>query len=80
MVEKSLTDVAPEEEVEISHINGGWIMQARLKEMGIAVGRRINKISRIGVSGPVIILVDRAQVAVGAGMASRIVVKVKANA
>ena len=77
MVEKSLTDVDPEEEVEISHINGGWIMQARLKEMGIAVGRRIKKISRIGVKGPVIILANRAQVAVGAGMASRIMVKIR---
>ena len=80
MAEKSLTEINAGKEVEISHINGGWIMQARLKEMGIAVGQRIKKISRVGVRGPVIILVDRAQVAVGAGMACRILVKVKPHA
>lgn len=77
MIEKLLTELSPDEEAEIITINGGWIMRARLKELGIVAGKKIKKISSIGTRGPVIILVNRAQVAVGAGMASRIVVKVK---
>ena len=75
-----LTELSSDQEAEIVTIDGGWIMQARLKELGIVAGRKVKKISRVGARGPVIILVNRAQVAVGAGMASRIAVKVKSNA
>ena len=80
MTEKLLTELSSDQEAEIVTIDGGWIMQARLKELGIVAGRKVKKISRVGATGPVIILVNRAQVAVGAGMASRIAVKVKSNA
>jgi len=80
MTEKLLTELSSDQEAEIVTIDGGWIMQARLKELGIVAGRKVKKISRVGAMGPVIILVNRAQVAVGAGMASRIAVKVKSNA
>ena len=80
MSEKLLTELSSDQEAEIVTIDGGWIMQARLKELGIVAGRKVKKISRVGAMGPVIILVNRAQVAVGAGMASRIAVKVKSNA
>ena len=52
-------------------------IEHRLKELGIAKGQKIKKVSRIGLAGPLIVLVNRAQVAIGAGMASRIRVKVK---
>jgi len=77
MISKSLTELSPNQEAEIAVINGGWIMQTRLKELGIFVGQKIKKISCVGVKGPVIILVDRAQEAIGVGMACRIGVKAK---
>lgn len=77
MGKKWLTELSSDEEAEIISIHGGWIMQARLKDLGIAEGQIIKKISRVGLRGPVIVLVNRAQVAIGAGMASRILVKVK---
>jgi ferrous iron transport protein A len=77
MISKSLTELSNNQEAEIEVINGGWIMQTRLKALGIFVGQKIKKISRAGMKGPVIILVDRAQVAIGAGMACRIGVKAK---
>jgi ferrous iron transport protein A len=77
MGKKWLTELCSDKEAEIVSIHGGWIMQARLKELGIAKGQKIRKISRIGLRGPVIVIVNRAQVAIGAGMASRILVKVK---
>jgi ferrous iron transport protein A len=80
MVEKSLSDLPADLEAEIVAIDGGWIMQARLKELGLVVGQTIKKNSQLGLRGPIIALVNGAQVAVGAGMASRIAVKVKSNA
>ena len=77
MSEKLLTELSQNESAEIVSINGGWIMQARLRDMGLVQGKIIKKISRVGLRGPVIVLVNRAQVAIGAGMASRILVKVK---
>ncbi len=74
---KTLTALSCDKEAEIVSIQGGWIMQARLKELGIAKGQKIKKVSCIGLRGPVIVLVNRAQVAIGAGMASRIRVKAK---
>ena len=80
MIVKPLLELSSDQEAEIVAINGGWVMQARLKELGIVAGQRIKKISRVGAGGPVIVLVNRAQIAVGAGMASRIAVKVNSNA
>lgn len=74
---KWLLELSCDKEAEIISIHGGWTMQARLKELGIAKGQKIKKVSRIGLAGPLIVLVNRAQVAIGAGMASRIRVKVK---
>jgi ferrous iron transport protein A len=80
MIEKSLSELSTDQEAEIVTIDGGWIMHARLKEMGIVVGQRLKKNSQIAAGGPVILQVNGAQVAVGAGMASRITVKIKSNA
>ncbi|MGD8524122.1 MAG: FeoA family protein [Desulfobacterales bacterium] len=77
MIEKLLTEISSDQEAEIATISGGWVMRARLKELGIIEGQKIQKISHVGLRGPVIVLVNRAQVAIGAGMASRILVKVK---
>jgi ferrous iron transport protein A len=75
MIEKRLPELALNEEAEVAHINGGWMMKTRLKDLGVGEGQTIKRISRIGLGGPVIILVNRAQVAIGSGMASRIMVK-----
>ena len=80
MIVKPLLELSSDQEAEIVAIKAGWIKQARFKELRIDAGHRIKKISRIGASGPVIVLVNRAQIAVGAGMASRIAVKVNSNA
>jgi len=77
MSEKLLTELSQNESAEIVSVHGGWIMQARLRDMGLVKGKIIKKISRVGLRGPVIVLVNRAQVAIGAGMASRILVKEK---
>ncbi|GAG67641.1 unnamed protein product [marine sediment metagenome] len=50
-------------------------MVNRLNALGIMPGKRITKISTMFMRGPVTIEVDRVQVAIGFGMANRIIVK-----
>jgi len=48
----------------------------RLHSLGIRPGKRITKVSGMFMRGPVTLQVGRAQVAIGFGMARRIVVEV----
>jgi len=60
----------------ILRIEGGHGLVNRLNALGIVPGKRITKISSMLMRGPVTIEVNRAQIAVGLGMASRIIVEV----
>jgi Fe2+ transport system protein FeoA len=44
MNKKWLTELSCNKEAEIIATHGGWIMQARLKELGIAQGQIVKKI------------------------------------
>jgi len=54
---------------------GGFGMVDRLNALGIMPGKRITKISAMIARGPVTIEVDRVQVAIGFGMANRIILE-----
>jgi len=56
-------------------IDGGHGMVNRLNTLGIIPGKKITKIGSIFMRGPVTIEVDRAKVALGFGMAKRILVQ-----
>ena len=56
-------------------IQGGHGLISRLNALGIRPGKRIIKVSSMLMRGPVTIQIDRAQVAIGFGMASRIIVE-----
>jgi ferrous iron transport protein A len=59
----------------ILRIEGGHGLVNRLNALGIIPGKRISKISSMLMRGPVTVEVDRARVAVGFGMAGRILVQ-----
>jgi len=59
----------------VAHIEGGHGLVNRLNALGIRPGKRITKVSSMLMRGPITIEVDRAQVAIGFGMARRIIVK-----
>ena len=59
----------------VVQIQGGFGLADRLNALGIMPGKRITKISSMIARGPVTIEVDRAQVAIGFGMANRIIVE-----
>jgi ferrous iron transport protein A len=56
-------------------IKGGHGMVSRLSALGIRPGRKITKVSAMFMRGPVTIQVDNAEVAIGFGMARRVIVK-----
>jgi ferrous iron transport protein A len=59
----------------VLQIKGGhWIVN-RLNALGILPGKKITKVSTMFMRGPVTIEVDRAQIAIGFGMAKKIIVK-----
>ena len=59
----------------VVQIQGGYGMVNRLSALGIRPGKRITKVGSMFMRGPVTIQVDRAQVAIGFGMARRIIVE-----
>jgi len=59
----------------VVQIQGGRGLIGRLDALGIRPGKRITKVSSMLMRGPVTIQVDGAQVAIGFGMANRIVVE-----
>ncbi|TEU18778.1 MAG: ferrous iron transport protein A [Dehalococcoidia bacterium] len=54
---------------------GGHGLIRRLDALGIRPGRKVTKISSTLFRGPVILRVDNAQVAVGFGMARKIIIE-----
>jgi len=56
-------------------IQGGFGVIDRLNALGIIPGKRITKISSMLARGPVAVEVDRAQLAIGYGMAKKIIVQ-----
>ena len=74
---KTLEDMKLGEGGRIAQIDGGHGMVGRLAALGIRPGKRITKLSSGFMRGPVTIEVDRAQMAIGFGMANRILVEVE---
>ena len=71
----SLTQMHPGQSGRVVEIQGGFGLVNRLNALGIIPGKRIAKISAMLARGPVTIEVDRVQVAIGFGMASKIIVE-----
>jgi len=59
----------------VVEIQGGRRMTDRLNALGIIPGKKITKTSAMLMRGPVTVEVDRVEVAIGFGMASRVVVR-----
>ena len=71
----SLTQMQPGQSGIVVQIQGGFGLVDRLNALGIVLGKRITKIASMIARGPVTIEIDRVQVAIGFGMASRIMVE-----
>lgn len=64
-------------EGEVVDVKGGWGMVRKLEAMGIRKGVRIRKLSTQPMRGPVFVQAGNTRVAIGFGMARRILVAIK---
>ena len=60
---------------KVVEVNGGLGLVNRLSAMGLRPGKRLTKVSSMLMGGPVTIQVGNTRLAIGRGMASRILVK-----
>lgn len=75
----TLAAMRPGQSGVVVDVRGGQRLVERLAALGIRPGKRIMKVSSMLLGGPVTVEVDRSQVALGAQMASRILVDVSVS-
>lgn len=72
----SLVQMKASHKGKIIEITGGNALESRMMSMGIYPGREIIKLSNFALRGPVTIKIGRTVVALGYGVAGKIVVAV----
>ncbi len=72
----NLERMAPGASGVVVRLRGGRGMRARLEAMGLRAGKRVRKLGSQFMRGPVTVLVEGRQVAMGRGIARRIQVEV----
>ena len=60
---------------KVVQVQGGMGLANRLSALGIRPGKRVTKVSSMLMRGPVTVQVDGTQVAMGFGMARRVIVE-----
>lgn len=73
----SLEQMKANHKGKVFEILGGVNLQNRLMNMGIYKGREVTKLGHIGLRGPVIIKTGRSILALGHGMAAKIILEAK---
>lgn len=71
----NLTQLKSGEQGTVSSIHGGFGFQRKVESLGIRVGANIRKISSQFLRGPVTIQIGNTTVALGFGMAKKIIVE-----
>ena len=71
----TLRQMQPGQSAKVVRVQGGHGMVNRLSALGIRPGKRITKISSMLMRGPVTIQSGQTQLAIGFGMAGRIIVE-----
>ena len=75
MVRISLTDMNLGRSGIVVEILGGHGMISRLDAIGLRLCKRVRKVSSMLMRGPIVVEVDGFQIAIGYGIASRIIVE-----
>jgi ferrous iron transport protein A len=71
----SLAEMGTGQSGTVVEVAGGRGLAGRLDALGIRPGKKITKISSEIMRGPVVVQVDRSEIAIGFGMARHIVVR-----
>ncbi|MEO0206330.1 MAG: fused ferrous iron transport protein A/B [candidate division WOR-3 bacterium] len=77
MTNLNLTMLKPGEKGKIVEITGGKGLLTRLDALGISPGAEVTKISEQIMHGPVVVKIGNTQVAIGYGMARKVIVSVE---
>jgi ferrous iron transport protein A len=75
MATLDLTQLEEGESGVVMNIQGGYGLRRRLESLGIRVGKKMTKVSSQLMRGPVTVRIDNSQVAIGFGMAKKILVE-----
>ncbi len=70
----SLAQLKSNHKGKIVEILGGSNLAAKLESMGLYEGKEIAKVSHIGLRGPVVIKAGRSILALGHGVAAKVIV------
>ncbi len=73
----SLIKLGANHKGKIVEISGGLILHNKLMNMGIYEGKEVTKLSHIGLRGPVVIKVGRSILALGYGIAMKIIIEME---
>jgi len=73
----SLTHMKPNHKGTVLEIAGGLNLENKLAGMGIYKGKDIIKLSHIGLQGPVVIKSGRSIIALGHGIAAKIIIGIE---
>ena len=76
-METTLDKVISSQTVIITRINAGKSLGNRLANMGLHIGDSLQIIRSGQFGGPIIILINNAEIAIGRGIAKKIVVSLK---
>ncbi len=71
----SLLSLKADHKGKVLEISGGGNLQNKLMNMGVYKGREVIKVSHIGLRGPVVIKTGRSILALGHGIAAKIIVE-----
>lgn len=75
-MKKNLIDMEDYQKGVIISLDGGNFFRNKLSSMGISEGAEIKKITGHFMGGPVLIKIKNTEIAVGCGMAEKIIVEV----
>ena len=75
----NLNQLGPGQTGTVVEIRGGRGLTARLEAMGIRPGKQVTKVSSMLFRGPVTLRSNGTQVALGFGMANKVIVEVEAE-
>ena len=71
----TLLDLPVGARAEVMSLRGGFGLQRHLASLGIMPGKIVQKITTQPMGGPIMLEVEGARIAIGRGMAGRVVVR-----
>jgi Fe2+ transport system protein FeoA len=72
----TLDEAKVNQTVEIHAIDGGWCIRQRLNQLGLFVGAHVKIKQSSAFGGPLVIVYNNSQVAIGRRMAAHIRIKI----